>query len=108
MNFGPVYQNVSLPAITAGGPGGEATRHTYTLVQANGLRVLWLLLIPVEMSDLALVAFASTAPGQARRMSLLLTLALALLDFCAVEITLSACSNSRCLWPYWSLPSRIP
>ena len=86
MVFGPVYQGVSVPATIAGEPAGEATRHTHTLVEANGLWVLWLLLIPVVMSGLVLVAIALTSPGQARRKALLWTLALALLVFCVVGI----------------------
>ena len=86
MVFGPVYQGVSVSATTAGEPAGEATRHTHTLVEANGLWVLWLLLIPVVMSGLVLLAIALTVQGQTRRKALLWTPALALLVFCVVGI----------------------
>ena len=86
MAFGPVYHGVSVPATTAGEPAGDATRHTLTLVEANGLWVLWLLLIPVVMSGLALVAIAITMPGWTGRKALLWTPTLALLVFCVVGI----------------------
>ena len=86
MVFGPVYQGVSVTPSMPGEPAGETTRHTHTLVEANGLWVLWLLLIPVLLSGAALLAVVFTGTGQARRRALLWTPALALLAFCVVGI----------------------
>lgn len=86
MVFGPVYQGVSGTPSMAGEPAGEVTRHTATLVETNGLWVLWLLLIPILLSGLALLTIRFTDCGQARRMALLWVAALALLAFCAVGI----------------------
>ena len=84
--FGPVYQGVSVSASLPGEPSGEATRHTATLLEVNGLWVLWLLLVPVLLSGLALLAVAFTDAGQARRKASLWLAALALLAFCLVGI----------------------
>ena len=86
MVFGLVYQGVSVTPSMPGEPAGETTRHTRTLVEANGLWVLWLLLIPVLLSGVALLAIVFIGTGQARRRVLLWTPALALLVFCAVGI----------------------
>lgn len=86
MVFGPVYQGVSVTATPANEPAGEAVRHTDTLVGTNGLWVLWLLLIPILLSGLALLAIRFTGAAQARRKALLWLAALALLAFCVVGI----------------------
>ncbi len=86
MVFGPVYQGVSVTATLADEPAGEASRHTATLVEANGLWVLWLLLIPILLSGLAPLAIRFTGTAQARRKALLWLAALALLAFCVVGI----------------------
>ncbi len=84
--FGPVYQGVSVTASMPGESAGEATRHTHTLVESNGPWVLWLLLIPVLLSGVALLAIVFTDAGQARRRAFLWMSALALLAFCTVGI----------------------
>ena len=84
--FGPVYQGVSGTSSVPGEPAGEVTRHTATLVEVNGLYVLWLLLIPVLLSGLALLVIRLTDAGQARRKALLWISALALLALCLVGI----------------------
>ena len=86
MAIGPVYQGVSVTPMTPGGAGGEASRVTSTLVEANGLWVLWLLLVPILLSGLALLAIRVTDTGQVRRKALLWVPALALMTFCAVGI----------------------
>ena len=86
MVFGPVYQGVSVAASMPGEPEGEAARHSATLLEANGLWVLWLLLIPILLSGLALLVIGFTDAGQARRKALLWLAALALLAFCVVGI----------------------
>ena len=67
-------------------PDGHASRHTASLVEQNGLWVLWLLLVPVLLSGLALLTITFTDAGQARRRVLLWGASLALLGFCAVGI----------------------
>ena len=84
--FRPVYQGVSVSASLPGEPAGEATRYTATLLEVNGLWVLWLLLVPILLSGVALLAIAFTDAGQARRKALLWLAALALLAFCLVGI----------------------
>ena len=84
MAIGPVYQGVSVPATRPGESVSETTRITSTLVEANGLWVLWLLLFPVLLTGLALLAIRVTDAGQARRKAFLWASALSLLAFCAV------------------------
>ncbi len=84
--FAPVYRGVSVTSSMPGEPAGEVTRHTATLVEVNGLYVLWLLLIPVLLTGLALLAIRFTDAGQARRKALLWVSALTLLAVCVVGI----------------------
>ena len=84
--FGPVYQGVSVMATLPGEPAGETARHTVTLLEANGLWVLWLLLVPILLSGVALLVIVFTRNGQARHSTLLWTPTLALLVFCVVGI----------------------
>lgn len=84
--FAPVYQGVSATSSMPGEPAGEVTRHTTTLLEVNGLWVLWLLFIPILLSGLALLAIRFTDAGQARRKALLWAPALALLALCVVGI----------------------
>ena len=86
MVFGPAYQGVSVTPSLPGEPAGEATRYTATLLEANGLWVLWLLLIPILLTGLVLLAIRFTDGGQIRRKALLWTPTLVLLAFCAVAI----------------------
>lgn len=46
MTIGPAYEGVSVTATTPGESASETTRVTATLVEVNGLWVLWLLLVP--------------------------------------------------------------
>ena len=84
--FGPVYRSVSGTPSVPGEPAGEVTRHTATLLEANGLWVLWLLFIPILLSGLALSAIRFTDAGQAIRKVFLWLPTLVLLAFCAVGI----------------------
>ena len=59
--FAPSYQGVSVTSSIPGEPAREVTRHTATLVEVNGLWVLWLLLIPILFSGLALLALLVAA-----------------------------------------------
>ena len=62
------------------GGGGQAEG------RSNGLWVLWLLLVPILLSGLALLAIRFTHAGQTRRKALLWAPALVLLAFCVVGI----------------------
>ena len=84
--FAPSYQGLSVTSSMPGEPAGEVARHTATLVEVNGLWVLWLLFIPILLSGLALLVIRFTDPGQARRKALLWLAALVLLAFCVVGI----------------------
>ena len=84
--FAPVYRGVSVTPSMPGEPAGEVTRHTATLVEVNGLYVLWLLLIPILFSGLTLLVIRFTDAGLARRKALLWISALALLALCLVGI----------------------
>lgn len=84
--FGPVYQGVSVTAVTSGGTASEPVRFTATLIEVNGLRMLPLLLAPVALTALALIAALMTGIGLARRRVLLWVAAGLLLLFCAVGI----------------------
>ena len=84
--FGPVYQGVSVTPTTPGGAETEATRYTATLVEVNGLWVIWLLTVPVLLSGLAVLAVRLTDAGQLRRKVLLWVCTLPLLAFCAAAI----------------------
>ena len=84
--LGPVYQGVSVTAVSPSGVASEPVRFTQTLIEANGLRVLPLLAAPVVLTALALLAVLLTQAGQARRKVLLWVSAVLLLGFCAVGI----------------------
>ena len=84
--FGPVYQGVSVTAVTPGDVATEPTRFTQTLIGVNGLRVLPFLLTPVALTGLALLTALLTHGGQARRKVLLWVPTVLLLGFCAVGI----------------------
>ena len=84
--FGPAYQGVSVTPTVPGGVGSNATRHTATLVEQNGLWVIWLLMLPVLITGLVLLVIPLTDAGQLRRKVLLWTAALTFLAFCAVGI----------------------
>ena len=84
--FGPVYRGVSVAPTMPGGAETEAARHTATLVETNGLWVIWLLMVPVLLSGLAALAVRLTDSGRLRRKVLLWMCTLPLLAFCAVAI----------------------
>ncbi len=71
MVFGPVYKGILVTPSMPGEPAREATRHISSLVEANGLGVIWLLLVPVLLSGLVPLVF------------------------CDVGISLSGCSTCR-------------
>ena len=84
--FAPVYQGVSVTPTSPGEPAGDVTRYTRTLVEVNGLWVLWLLLVPILLSGLALLVIRFTDAGQASRRAFPWLTALALLALCLAGI----------------------
>ena len=96
--LGPVYQGVSPPVVVqsesvspASGneaaipvlddeSGGETKRFTATLIEQNGLWVLWLLLVPVLLTGIVLRAVWQNNA----RNALLWGIALALLGLCVL------------------------
>ena len=81
LTFGPAYVGVSVtpvlrnesetPVLRGDGFGSEATRVTATLVEVNGLYVIFWLLVPVVLTGIALLAVQLTNNSQARRKVLL-------------------------------------
>ena len=75
--LGPVYQGVSVT--------GEGTaRVSATFIEMNGLHVVWVPIVPVLLSGIALLALLRTFPGQTGRRLLLWTTSGLLLGFCAL------------------------
>ena len=75
--LGPAYQGVS---ITTQG----TTRVSATFIETNGLHVIWVLIVPVLLSGIALMALLRTCPGQTGRRLLLSTISGLFLGFCAL------------------------
>ena len=84
--LGPVYQGESVAAAIPGEPAGEITRSSATLVEANGLHVLLLLLVPILLTAVAILAIQFTKRRGIRRKVLLWGPAVVLLGFCVVSI----------------------
>lgn len=84
--FGPAYEGVSGTAALPGEPGGEATRFTATLIEVNGLYVIWLLAVPILLTGVPLLVIRRPAAGRVGRKILLWVPAAALLGFCAMAI----------------------
>ena len=75
--LGPAYQGVS---ITTEG----TTRISATFIETNGLHVIWVPIVPVLLSGIALMAVRRTGPGQTGRRLLLWTISVVFLGFCAL------------------------
>ena len=75
--LGPAYQGVS---ITTEG----TTRVSATFIETNGLHVIWVPIVPVLLSGIALMAVRRTGPGQTGRRLLLWTISVVFLGFCAL------------------------
>ena len=96
LTLGPAYEGVSptpvliheseTPVLRGDGAGSEPTRFTATLVEVNGLYVIFWLLVPVVLTGIALLTIQHTNNSQASRKILLWGPAVALLGFCAVTI----------------------
>ena len=72
--FGPAYQGVSL---TIEG----TTRVSATFIETNGLHVIWVPIVPVLLSGIALMAVRRTGPGPTGRRLLLWTISVVFLGF---------------------------
>ena len=70
--LGPAYQGVS---ITTEG----TTRVSATFIETNGLHVIWVPIVPVLLSGIALMAVRRTGPGQTGRRLLLWTISVVFL-----------------------------
>ena len=76
LTFGPAYEGVSVTPVLSDesatavlrgdGSGSKATRYTATLIEVNGLYVIFWLLVPVVLTGIALLAVQLTKqqPGQ--------------------------------------------
>ena len=84
--FGSAYLGESVTATRPGEPRGESTRVTVNLIEANGLDVVFWLLVPLVLTGIALLVVHRTGSSQPGRKALLWTTAVALLGFCAVSI----------------------
>ena len=77
--LGPAYQGVS---VTIGG----TTRVSATFIETNGLHVIWVPIVPVLLSGIALMAVRRTGPGPTGRRLLLWTISVVFLGFCALGL----------------------
>ena len=77
--LGPAYQGV---ALTTEG----TTRVSATFIETNGLHVIWVPIVPVLLSGVALMAFRRTGPGQTGHRLLLWSISVVFLGFCALGI----------------------
>ncbi len=77
--LGPAYQGV---ALTTEG----TTRVSATFIEVNGLHVIWVPIVPVLLSGIALMAILRTDPGQHGRGLLLWTISGVFLGFCALGL----------------------
>ena len=75
--FGPAYQGVS---VTIEG----TTRVSATFIETNGLHVIWVPVVPVLLSGIALMAVRRTGPGPTERRLLLWSISVVFLGFCAL------------------------
>ena len=82
MAFGPVYQGVSSTVATPGGVAIESARTTETLLEANGLSALPLVVAPVALTALAVGFVLATPIKPSARKVWLWVSAVLLLGFC--------------------------
>ena len=80
--FWPTYQGVSVTATLPGESAGEATRFSATAIEANGLHIVLLLLVPILLTGIALLALQLTDNRQTRRKVLLWVPVVVLLAAC--------------------------
>ncbi len=77
--LGPAYQGV---AVTTEG----TTRVSATFIGTNGLHFIWVPIVPVLLSGIALMAVRRTGPGPTGRRLLLWTISVVFLGFCALGL----------------------
>ena len=83
----PVYGGMTVRASAPGEPPGEAIRHSATLIAANGLlHVGLLLLIPLALTGMAVLAIYFTHRWEKLHRWLLWLPAIVLLGFCVVAM----------------------
>ena len=84
--FGPVYEGVEVGPSRPGESAQEGTRVSATLIEANGLYVIFLLLIPILLTAIALVALRLPSDRQTLRKAFLCSAGVLLSGFCIVGI----------------------
>ena len=84
--FGPAYEGVEVGPSRPGEPAQEGTRVSATLIEANGLYVIFLLFIPIILTAIALAALRLPSYRQTLRKALLCSPGLLLLGFCIAGI----------------------
>ena len=62
------------------------TRVSATFIETNGLHVIWVPIVPVLLSGIALMAVRRTGPGPTGRRLLLWTISVVFLGFCALGL----------------------
>ena len=62
------------------------TRVSATFIETNGLHVIWVPIVPVLLSGIALMAVLPIGPGQTGRRLLLWSISVVFLGFCALGI----------------------
>ena len=77
--LGPAYQGV---AVTTEG----TTRVSATFIETNGLHVIWVPIVPVLLSGIALMAVLPIGLGPTERRLLLCSISVAFLGFCALGL----------------------
>ena len=77
--LGPAYQGV---AVTTEG----TTRVSATFIETNGLHVIWVPIVPVLLSGIALMAVLPIGLGPTERRLLLWSISVAFLGFCALGL----------------------
>ena len=90
--FGPAYSGVSAVPVEVNPETGqatapetvEATRHTMTLIEANGLQAILYLLLPIALTGLSALAVRLTGVSRLVRKGIQWASAVALLAACAV------------------------
>ena len=74
--LGPAYQGVSV----------RAAMLPSSFIETNGLHVIWVPIVPVLLSGIALMAVRRTGPGPTGRRLLLWTISVVFLGFCALGL----------------------
>ncbi len=85
--FAPTYSGESSTAVNRGAESvTETVRYTQTMLEANGPGVIFLLLVPVLLTGIALLAIRSANDGQMRRAAFIWVPTVALLGLCVLAV----------------------